>query len=219
MATVGGREVLKTMAELVDPQHAALLVVDVQKDFAYVGGYLDRQGGDYRLMAAALANIAAAIDAARRAGALVIYIQQTVPPNHQLHSGAWIRHFTKGLKNSPDNYGCVEHTWGWEFCDEVLPRPGEIIVPKLRASAFVGTPLALILRLHGVRTVVVCGLATETCVASTVRDALWHDFYSVALLDCVQSSDQECHEIWTRFFERGDCIRLAELTQLWTQRE
>jgi nicotinamidase-related amidase len=215
MLTINGREVLQTIEELVDPKHTALLVVDVQKDLAYPGGYLDRRGGAHHPMAAVLPNIAEAVQAARQAGVLVVYLHHTVAPDHRSHTGPWIRYYTRGLKYDPDNYGCVENTWGWEICDEVKPQPGDIVVPKMRPSGFVGTPLQLILQQHGVKTVVVCGYATEACVASTVRDALWYEYHSVPLLDCMGSNDPECAGIWLEMLEKGSSLKLDGLKAIW----
>jgi ureidoacrylate peracid hydrolase len=216
MITVNGRQVLETMEELVDPQHTALVIVDVQKDFCYPGGWVDKQGGNFKTAAGILPAITRAVSTAREVGALLVYVQQSVPPRHLWHSGAWIRHYTQGLKIAPDLYGCVENTWGWEIADEIKPREKDIVIRKTRSSSFVGTPLVQILRVYKIKTVIVCGYTTNTCVAVTLRDALWYDFYSVALLDCMQSSDVESHEIWMNFFrKRGDHITVDELRKIW----
>jgi nicotinamidase-related amidase len=89
------------------------------------------------------------------------------------------------------------------------------VVPKMRPSGFVGTPLQLILQQHGIKTLVVCGYATEACVASTVRDALWYEYHSIPLLDCMGTSDPECGGIWIKMFEKGDNLKLDALEAIW----
>ena len=92
--------------------------------------------------------------------------------------------------------GCtLEGTWGAELHDRVRPvdRPREFVVDKHRYSGFAGTRLDLLLRSHGVQTVVVCGFATSGCVESTVRDAFFADHYVVLAEDACADYAAERH--------------------------
>ena len=80
---------------------------------------------------------------------------------------------------------CRPGSWGAEFVADVCPVVGEAIVVKHRYSAFVDTPLDLMLRAGKIRTVVVAGVATHCCVESTARDANMRDYHVVIPEDAV----------------------------------
>lgn len=72
-----------------------------------------------------------------------------------------------------------------------LVRPNDLIIDKDRYSAFYQTNLELRLRQAGIVNLVVCGIATNICVESTVRDAFQRDFYSYIVTDCTRSFSNE----------------------------
>ena len=80
-----------------------------------------------------------------------------------------------------------------EFVPELTPVDGELIVHKHRYSAFNGTDLDLLLRAHAIRTVVPCGVSTNVCVESTLRDAFEHSYYVCVPQDACASWDMELH--------------------------
>lgn len=61
--------------------------------------------------------------------------------------------------------------------DELVPQPGDIVLPKPRYSGFFNTPLDSILRSRGIRHLVFTGIATNVCVESTLRDGF---FWSIS---------------------------------------
>ena len=69
---------------------------------------------------------------------------------------------------------------GRELHPRVAPAPGELVFDKREPDMFVGTPLAEVLAERGVDEVVVCGVATEACVDTTVRSA-WAKGFRVVL--------------------------------------
>jgi ureidoacrylate peracid hydrolase len=79
----------------------------------------------------------------------------------------------------------VSDTRDWEICEELAPQPQDLVIDKIRYSAFHETGLADTLRSRGVTLVVVTGVTTNMCVESTVRDAFALDFKVVVLEDCV----------------------------------
>jgi nicotinamidase/pyrazinamidase len=149
----------------------ALIVVDVQNDFADPNGSLYVRGGED---VPAAAN--SAIAAAREAEAFVVYSQDWHPPetpHFQAQGGVWPVH-------------CVGGTWGAEFHPD-LDVAGDAIVLRKGTGGEDGysvftvrdpetgeeaaTALERILREHGVERIVVAGLATDYCVKDTVLDA------------------------------------------------
>ncbi|MFF5638327.1 isochorismatase family protein [Streptomyces sp. NPDC012825] len=125
------------------PPVDALIVVDVQTAFVTGDGAVP--GAD-RLVDRTTDLIARA----RRAGALVVHLQNDGPP---------------GAEDEP-------HTPGWELHHHVEPGPRELVIRKPEDDGFRRTPLGGVLTGAGVRAVAVCGVMSEMCVQATARTAL-----------------------------------------------
>jgi nicotinamidase/pyrazinamidase len=165
----------------------ALLVVDVQNDFAEPDGSLSV--GDGRAVIPVLRD---EIAAARAAGAVVVYSQDWHPertPHFAAFGGAWPAH-------------CVIGTWGAELHAD-LPIEGHVVrkgsngedgysaftMRDPMTGATIETELHALLRDRGVRRVVVGGLATDYCVAETGIDALRLGYETVVLADAIRAVD------------------------------
>ena len=100
------------------------------------------------------------------------------------------------------------------------PEPTDYVVEKHRYSAFIGTPLDLILKGLRARTVIVTGTATDVCVEYTVADALMHDYHIVVVEDCVASTRSENHRAslskFSMFF--GTVIASDDILKVWYQK-
>ncbi len=171
-----------------DPQ-TALVVVDVQNDFADPGGSLYVRGGEQ-----VVPVVNGEIERASQAGAAVVYTQDWHPkstPHFQKDGGIWPAH-------------CVQGTWGAEFHPE-LQVEGEVVrkgadggdgysgftVRDPTSGEEHPTELEGMLRDRGVRKVVVVGLATDYCVRETVIDAAAKGFEVTLLLDAVRAVELE----------------------------
>jgi nicotinamidase-related amidase len=165
--------------DIVSPRHAALLVIDVQEDLC---------PPSYAPMLPRLERV---IDAARKAGVFVVYVQNVVLPGGVSHSPAEIsRRSGLGLRLEYT----LEGTPGAEFVEAVKPRAGEPVVRKHRLNAFEGTSLDLLLRSRGMETIVCTGVATHGCVLSTSYAAVALNYYVVPVSDCVASWQEDLHE-------------------------
>jgi nicotinamidase/pyrazinamidase len=148
----------------------ALVVVDVQNDFADPRGSLAVHGGDEAIPA-----VNAEIAAAEEAGSVIVYTQDWHPPStphFEKDGGVWPVH-------------CVQGTWGAEFHPalrvvvDVVVRKGTagedgysgFSVRDPTGGATSPTILHRLLQDRGVERLVVCGLATDYCVVETVSDA------------------------------------------------
>ena len=74
-------------------------------------------------------------------------------------------------------------TWDWEIVDELKPRPEDVIVNKTRYSGFVNTELDSVLKSASIKHTLFIGLFTNICVESTLRDALFHEYFAVLVSD------------------------------------
>src|SRR5262249_29845964 len=111
----------------------------------------------------------------------------------------------------------LQGTPGAEMDPALTPRPDDIVVQKYRSSAFFGTGLATILRANEIRSVICVGAVTEGCLESTARDAVFHDFYTIVLDDCVGSFDPLLHEAALRVLKtRCDVVHSRQVLEVWS---
>lgn len=197
MIEVQGKHVFTDLSELVDPKHAALVVVDLQRDFCSLGGAFDRLGVDTSMYPPMFPRLEKLVDSARRAGVRIIWILMTTLPGRLTESPAQIRFNMRmqagAAKGSPITY-TEDGTDGQRLVEGFEALPGDFVVKKYRSSAFWGTNLDMLLRSNGIRSVVITGCTTEGCVESTARDALFNDYYVVVVSDCVASDDRAQHD-------------------------
>jgi nicotinamidase-related amidase len=187
------KEILTTLEEFISPQHTALIIVDAQNDFCSPGGCFSQlKSADMEMTKSALERLAEVLAAARRARLMIIYTQAANPPSLIFKSPPDIARKLEYL--NPDSpLICVEGEWGYQIVDELKPLPDELIIKKHRHSSFAGTPLDMLLRSNGIKTVIITGFSTERCVLATVTGAIANDYYVVVPEDCVASPYVEMH--------------------------
>ncbi|MDA0369696.1 MAG: cysteine hydrolase [Proteobacteria bacterium] len=173
---------------LVDPRHTAFVIVDMQNDFCHAAGVMGRHGEDLSDFPAAIETIKGLLAAARTSGALVIHVQGTNMATARAASH-------RGLVSEQQKVMqlTMPGTWGAEQLDSLAPIDGEEIVIKHRYIGFVDTRLETLLRSNHIRTLVVTGTATQTCVESTVRDGQMRDYRIVIPQDGVASRGRHQH--------------------------
>lgn len=220
MIEVEGKAVLTELVELVDPAHTAVVVVDMQHDFVSPDGAFAQLGVDVSAYVDLRPRLTGLLAAARRAGVLVLHLQNTALPGRRSDSPAQLRFNMRmhahARRGGPALLYTVPGTPGHAFVPELAPAPGDLVVAKHRSSGFWGTPLDLLLRSNAIRSLVVVGCTTEGCVDSTARDALFNDYYVVVVRDGVASDDPRQHEAALLLMEhRFDLTTCQELTAAW----
>lgn len=177
-------------ATLEELGRSALLVVDMLNDFGHPDGAYLRHGAVCESFPAIVPRVKSLMEAAHSAGIPTISAHQVV------YADASGRAVTGGgfQASRPwiEEEGFRPGTWGTELLDE-LPR-AVFRVDKPRASAFLYTPLDVILKSLGTETVVIVGAYTNQCVVSTARDAWARDFRVVVVTDATAAFDVELHE-------------------------
>lgn len=210
---------LDTLQKKIDPAHSALIVVDVQNDFCASEGMMAREGNDLTMVQETVPRILDLIEAARRAGVLVIYIQSIYGRTGSPYlSDVWLEQAERRRKGSYTEFAvCEEGSWNFEFYGGIEPSDDEIVVHKHRFSAFQGGDLDIVLRSRNIRTVVMTGVATNVCVETTAREAFVRDFHVVFVSDCSATYRQEDHDMTLRNIDRffGEVVRGADLEVLW----
>ena len=173
-----------------DPKSTALLIIDMQRDFVMPGGFGEALGNDVTPLQATIAPTKRVLEAARRKGMLVIHTREghrpdlTDCPPTKLARG---RGKTRIGDAGPMGRILVRGEIGHDIVPELVPAPGEPVIDKPGKGAFYATDLELILRDRAIKTLIVCGVTTEVCVHTSVREANDRGYECVVLADCVGS--------------------------------
>lgn len=176
-----------------DPAATALLVIDMQRDFCSPQGYAARAGLDVARLARPIAQIQRLLMAARAAGLLVVHTREghlpdlsDCPPEkmrRSLRAGAPIG------SAGPMGRLLVRGEFGHDFIDELQPQAGEVVIDKPGYGAFHLTDLAGVLSARHIRHLVLCGVTTEVCVHSTLREAVDRGYSCTTVGDATAASD------------------------------
>ncbi len=179
-------------------RRAVLLVVDMQRDFLDPRGYAARAGLDISRLQAAILPVGTLLDAARAAGVMIVHTRQghgpdlaDCPPYKLARSrkaGAEIG------SNGPLGRLLIRGEAGHDFVDELQPIAGETILDRPGYSAFARTDLAQRLRAREIDTLLLCGITTEVCVSSTLRDAIDRGYRCITVGDACASGFADLHE-------------------------
>jgi biuret amidohydrolase len=173
-----------------DPSTTALLMIDMQRDFLEPGGFGAMLGNDVSLLRSTIAPCKRVLDAARIAGFLVVHTREGHRPD--LADAPPSKRARGRLKTGIGDAGpmgrvLVRGERGHDIIPELYPVAGEPVVDKPGKGSFYETDLHLILKNRGIKTLIVCGVTTEVCVHTTVREANDRGYECVVLKDCVGS--------------------------------
>ena len=156
------------------PGRAALLIIDMQRDFIEPGGFGASLGNDVTLLEAAISPARALLQAWRRLGWPVVHTREShapdlsdCPPAKRLRGSPALRIGDEG----PMGRLLVRGSAGCDIVAALAPWPTETVIDKPGKGAFHATPLQAHLDRLGVTQLVVAGVTTEVCVQSTLREA------------------------------------------------
>jgi nicotinamidase-related amidase len=182
----------------LDWSATALLIIDMQRDFMEPGGFGETLGNDVSKLSPAVKPIGAVLAAAREMGMLVIHTREghlpdlSDAPRAKVERGAPSRRI-----GDPGPMGriLIRGEPGHDIIPELYPFPGEIVIDKPGKGAFYDTELGDILKKRGIANLLVCGVTTEVCVNTTVREANDRGYRCVVIADGCASYFPEFHEM------------------------
>ena len=155
---------------VMDPKHAALLVIDMQNFF-------------YRIIQPVLENIQNVIHFCRQKNIPVIFTQHghtDVPSDVGVLGDWWGEVILHGTKD-------------WKFISEMKIDLKDTVLQKKRYSAFYETDLEKILRAKGIQDLIISGVMTNLCCETTARDAFMRDYRVFFLIDGTATGKEDHH--------------------------
>ncbi|WP_082096037.1 cysteine hydrolase family protein [Demequina flava] len=204
-------------ALVADDQNGALVVIDVQRsfgdpDFIREFGLTDEA---MKAVSAAIDTMQELVSTARGLGIPVVWVELASDPTQPWQTSNWL---AGNPMDAPldATYPCVEGTVGAEWF-RVAPEPGEIVVKKRRYSGFHGTDLENELRHAGITWLVMAGLTTECCVATTALDAFQTGFPVVVASDATAAYDLPVHTAALRQLSDNAALisTTSDIVELW----
>jgi ureidoacrylate peracid hydrolase len=191
----------------------ALIVVDMQNAFCTDGGSCAKIGLDVSMLKAAIEPCGRLIAGARAAGVPVIYTRYMFRPDYA-DGGVLVKYLLPALGESGH---LAAGTMDIEVVDEISPQDGDYIVDKNRPSSFYATGLEPMLNGLETDSLVVCGVTTNCCVETTVRDASQRDYKTFVVTDATGELEQERHDfaINTMAFLFAEAVTVDDVLQFW----
>lgn len=185
----------------VHPRKTAAVIIDMQRDFLEPGGFGEALGNDVSKLRRAIEPCQSLLSGLREMGMLIIHTREghrpdlsDAPPAKVLRGSPKSRIGDRG----PMGRILIRGERGHDIIEELYPLPGEPVIDKPGKGAFFATDLGAILAARDIDTLLVCGVTTEVCVHTTVREANDRGFRCIVLSDCTASYYPEFHEVGLR---------------------
>lgn len=177
-----------------DLSSTALVIIDMQRDFLYPGGFGEKLGNDVSTTNAIIPTVKKVLDKARELDMFVIHTREGHRPDLSDVPASKLKR--GGDIGTPGPMGriLVRGEYGHDIVDELAPVAGEVIVDKPGKGAFYQTDLESILQNKGVKTLLVAGVTTHVCVQTTIREANDRGYECLMLEDCCAAFDPKDHE-------------------------
>jgi nicotinamidase-related amidase len=185
----------------VDLERTALIIVNMQRDFLEPGGFGETLGNNVSLLRSAVGPCRTVVNAARRAGLMVIHTREGHLPDLSDAPPAKVERGAPSLRigdKGPMGRILIRGEPGHQIIPQLCPADGEVVIDKPGKGAFYNTDLDLILGNLGMRYLLVCGVTTEVCVHTTVREANDRGYRCIVLADCCASYFPEFHDMGLR---------------------
>jgi nicotinamidase-related amidase len=174
----------------LDRDHAALIIIDMQRDFVEPGGFGETLGNKVALLQAIIPATARLLAAFRAAGLPVVHTRECHRPDLSDCPPAKRERGKPSLRiGDPGPMGriLISGEPGADIIPELYPVDGEIVLDKPGKGAFYATPLGEILAERKIRQLVFAGVTTEVCVQTTMREANDRGFEGLLATDATES--------------------------------
>lgn len=188
----------------VNFDRTAIVMIDMQRDFLEPGGFGETLGNDVALLNRAIKPCRALLDGARKKGIFIIHTREGHRPDLSDAPRAKVERGAPSLRigaKGPMGRILIRGEAGHDIVPELYPVAGEPVIDKPGKGAFFATDLHTILSNRGVEYLIVCGVTTEVCVHTTVREANDRGYRCIVPSDCCGSYFPEFHEMGLRMIK------------------
>jgi nicotinamidase-related amidase len=188
----------------IDVERTALVIIDMQRDFLEPGGFGETLGNDVSLLGAAVGPCKAVLEMARRKGMLVIHTREGHRPDMSDAPKAKVERGDPRMRigaKGPMGRILIRGEAGHDIVPSLYPKAGETVIDKPGKGAFYATDLDPVLHNRGIENLIVCGVTTEVCVNTTVREANDRGYRCIVPGDCCGSYFPEFHEAGLRMIK------------------
>ncbi len=190
----------------MDSARTALMVVDMQTDFCGKGGYVDIMGysldpNEPGTTANAIAPIKKVLDCVRKTDISVVHTREGHEPD--LSDAPFNKVLRSKIIGNGIGIGDVIPGGGgrllvrgeptWDIIPELYPQDGETVIDKAGKGAFLTSAMDLVLKSMGVTHIILCGIITDVCVHSILRELNDCGYWVTLMKDGVGSSDYNNH--------------------------
>jgi nicotinamidase-related amidase len=185
----------------IDPARTAAVIIDMQRDFLEPGGFGESLGNDVSQLRVAIEPCKQLIAGLRKFGVLVIHTREghrtdlSDAPRAKVERG---EPKARIGEVGPMGRILVRGEAGHDIIPELYPIAGEPVIDKPGKGAFFATDLQAILVARGIDTLIICGVTTEVCVHTTVREANDRGYRCLVPADCTASYFPEFREVGLR---------------------
>jgi nicotinamidase-related amidase len=182
----------------------AIVIIDMQRDFLEPGGFGESLGNDVALLSAAIEPCKALLSAARQKGLLIIHTREGHLPDMSDAHKAKVERGDPSVRigeMGPMGRILIRGEPGQDIIPALYPQAGEPVIDKPGKGAFYATEFEAILQANGIADLIVCGVTTEVCVHTTIREANDRGYRCLVPGDCCGSYSPEFHEIGLRMIK------------------
>jgi nicotinamidase-related amidase len=188
----------------VDLARTAVVLIDMQRDFLEPGGFGETLGNDVSLLQKAVAPCKALLEGTRARKLLIIHTREGHRPDLSDAPKAKVERGAPSMRigaKGPMGRILVRGEPGHDIIPELYPIAGEPVIDKPGKGAFYATDLHLVLQNRGIENLIVCGVTTEVCVHTTVREGNDRGYRCIVPADCCGSYFPEFHEMGLRMIK------------------
>ncbi|MBI4296022.1 MAG: cysteine hydrolase [Chloroflexi bacterium] len=223
---------LMNLVEKVNPAHTALVLVDVQNDFYSKGGFADlrRKPGATPEVSSVIPQLRRFVEGVRKTKVRLVFIRLVCDERN--FSGPEIAMRERRFQmlaarlSGPEKaaspgkgaemFACKVGTWGADFVEEIGPKAEDFVVTKSQYSAFIGTNLDILLKGQGIRTLVLCGGASNMCLGTTAQDGFMLGYYIVLIRD-LSTGAPDFHQAMLSNIDLnfGEIVSSSDLLEIW----
>jgi biuret amidohydrolase len=185
----------------VTKDELALVLIDMQRDFLEPGGFGEALGNDVSHLRTAIEPCRQLLNGLRELGVMIIHTREGHRPDLSDAPPAKVERGAPKARIGdvgPMGRILIRGEPGHDIIPELYPLPSEPVIDKPGKGAFYATDLGTILSSSQKKTLIVCGVTTEVCVHTTVREANDRGFRCIVPADCTASYFPEFREVGLR---------------------